>query len=321
MNGQNPFVTQASTGTTGAQTASSSGTGSATAAASNPNATTPKAGQASTGPTVGLEIDTQGGGINTSFWSGALTSVGALSPNAPLAARVVVGNYNSGSGGVVLAYANDGKSALPTGRNGVTFANDNGTEALLSQLDQQNAQVLVEVQPGVVSVSGLAAEVFSHYKSHKSVVGVSINLSFYGSKTSNLGTTALADADATAVVQAVHAVSSSAKVYLRHYSSSYMPPTVRTGLGFTLDAQGFSGLTDMTQVFSAWASTFASSPVQFIIGGSQDVAWSCQLQGGAQALLVAATGAGSNVNSVMWSSDTITSLYPNNTFSCLPSSN
>jgi hypothetical protein len=254
--------------------------------------------------------------VDLSFWSGAVTAVGTLASSPAPAARIVVGNYSAGSG-VNLAYADDGQSALPAGRKGVTFGGDQGTEALLTALDGVNAKVVLEVQPGLAPLPILAAEVLQHYQGHKSVVGIGINLTYYGTNTSNLGAVTLKDADAQAIVQAVQKTGSSATVYLRHYSSSFMPPSARSGLGFVLDAQGFSDLADMSSEYGKWASKFAPAPVQFVTGANKDLSWSCALTGGAPALVNAAKQAGSNVNNVTWSADSITSLYPTNTFSCL----
>jgi hypothetical protein len=73
----------------------------------------------------------------------------------------------------------------------------------------------------------------------------------------------------------------------------------------------------MSSEYGKWASKFAPAPVQFVTGANKDLSWSCALPGGAPALVNAAKQAGSNVNNVTWSADSITSLYPSNTFSCL----
>jgi len=297
-----------------------SGTASTSSAAQTaaPTATTAGGGSSAKGAaTVGVEVDTQGGAIDVDFWSGAVAAVGSLSKSPRPAARIVVGSYRSSSG-VNLAYADDeGASALPKGRSGVTFTGDRGAEALLTALDGLGASVVLEIQPGFAPLPTLTAEVLQHYKNHKSVVGVGINLVYYGTDADNLGFVSLSDADAQAIVQAVQKTGSSATVYLRHYSSDYMPPKARSGLGFVFDAEGFNDLDDMSSDYRTWASKFAPAPVQFVTGASKDRAWSCALSGGAATLMAQALKVGDNVDNVTWSSSTITRLYPANTFGCL----
>ena len=300
-------------GSTAAATAASSASGATAGGA----AAAPSTGsQGQKAATAGVEIDTQGGAVDLGFWSGAVTAVGTLASSPAPAARIVVGSYST-STGVNLAYGDNGQSALPAGRKGATFTGDRGTEALLTALDALNASVVLEVQPGLAPLPTLAAEVLQHYQGHKSVAGIGINLLYYGTNNNDLGSVALSDADAQAIVQAVRGTGSSATVYLRHYSSDFMPPSARSGLGFVLDAAGFADVADMSSDYSGWASKFAPSPVQFVIGAQKDQGWACALAGGAQQLIGAAQGAGSNVNNVTWSSGTITALYPTNIFSCL----
>lgn len=320
VEGQNPFAAGGS-GVTTPATGTQAGSGNSTVpSAGDGNSTdgdgvdpgsggTVPAGTAS----VGVEIDTKGAAVDTAYWSGALQAVGALRPGAPLSARLVVARYSGGQ--VRLAYSDDGSSALPSSRT--SFEGDNGTEALLTALDGMGAAVVLELQPGTVALTTLAQEVLAHFRPHPSVVGVSINLTQYGTTTLNVGSKSLSNSDASALVKAAQGVLSTAVVHLRSYTRTLMPTSARTGLVFVLDAAGFDDLADMKGDYGTWAGRYASASVQFVTAADQDTSWSCKLAGGPADLLTASLAAAGNVSGVQWSASSIAKLYPSNTFSCL----
>ncbi|HEY5917458.1 MAG TPA: hypothetical protein VIU13_08665, partial [Chryseolinea sp.] len=122
-----------------------------------------------------------------------------------------------------------------------------------------------------------AAEIdkwLNKFKHHKSVVGVGIELEYFGKATDSL---------AAAWDKEIKRNNSKYRMFLRHYSKDFMPPTYR-GAGdliFICDASE-STIKELNNAFANWANHFAPTACAFQIGypadedgmnGSKDLGW------------------------------------------------
>jgi hypothetical protein len=169
--------------------------------------------------------------------------------------------------------------AIPQG----TTLTDNQHEAYLSLMDQHGIEVFLEVFPFKADPTknlpalDAAAEInrwLSKFKHHKSVVGVGIELEYFGKAT---------DALAATWDQTIKRHNSKYRMFLRHYNKDFMPPTYRGNgdLIFICDASE-STIPELNAAFANWANHFAPTACAFQIGypadedgmnGSNDLGW------------------------------------------------
>jgi len=169
--------------------------------------------------------------------------------------------------------------AIPQG----TTLTDKQHEAYLSLMDQHDIEVFLEVFPFKADPSknlpavDAPAEIdkwLNKFKHHKSVVGVGVELEYFGKATDSL--TAAWDG-------VIKRHSSKYRMFLRHYSKEFMPPTYRGSgdLIFICDASE-STIPELNAAFASWSNHFAPTACAFQIGypadedcmnGSKELGW------------------------------------------------
>lgn len=169
--------------------------------------------------------------------------------------------------------------AIPAGQN-LTEAQH---EAYLSAMDQQGISIFLEVFPfradaekGLPAVDAITEinKWLSRLKHHKSIAGVGIELEYFGKATDSL---------AAAWDKTIKAHNPAYRMFLRHYSRDFMPPTYR-GAGdliFICDASEAT-IPELNNAFAAWANHFSPTACAFQIGypadedgmnGSKELGW------------------------------------------------
>lgn len=169
--------------------------------------------------------------------------------------------------------------AIPAGTN----LSDEQHEAYLTLMDQQNITVFLEIFPypedkkkGLPAVDA-SAEIdkwLTKFKHHKSIAGVGIELEYSGKAS---------DALAKAWDQKIKKHNPKYRMFLRHYSTEFMPPTYRGSgdLIFICDASEAT-VDELTKGFANWANHFAPTACAFQIGypadedgmnGSNELGW------------------------------------------------
>lgn len=148
-------------------------------------------------------------------------------------------------------------------------------EAYLNHMDKLNVQVFIELFPfkdqDVTKDIGFWLE---KYKHHKSVVGVGIELEYFGKAT---------DALAKAWDEKIKTYKASYRMFLRHYDPTFMPETYR-GKGdlIFIDDASEGDRADLNKGFADWANRFAPTACAFQIGypadedgmdGSNTIGW------------------------------------------------
>jgi hypothetical protein len=84
---------------------------------------------------------------------------------------------------------------------------------------------------------------------------------------------AVSDADATEWLAAARRHNPRYRLFLKHWLTEKMPPTVRDGILFIDDSQIFPSAEAMVEEFERWGKTFAPAPVGFQIGYETDRPW------------------------------------------------
>jgi hypothetical protein len=169
--------------------------------------------------------------------------------------------------------------AIPAG-HGLT---DTQHEEYLSFLDQQQVTVFLEVFPfkandkqGIPAVDA-GTEIdkwLGKFKHHKSIAGVGIELEYFGKATDSL---------AAVWDKAIKKHNPKFRMFLRHYSQDFMPPSYRGNgdLIFICDASE-GAISDLNKGFAAWANHFSPTACAFQIGypadedgmnGSKELGW------------------------------------------------
>lgn len=184
-----------------------------------------------------------------------------------------------GSAPWVTWTVSDLSRAIPSGSNLTEAQHD----AYLSLMDREGITVFLEVFPYAAdSKKGLpavdaAAEIdkwLTRLKHHKSVAGVGIELEYFGKATDSL---------AAAWDQKIKSYNPTYRLFLRHYSRDFMPPSYRGSgdLIFVCDASE-SSVEELNKGFASWAKHFAPAACAFQIGypadedgmnGSKELGW------------------------------------------------
>lgn len=173
-----------------------------------------------------------------------------------------------------------GQWILPEAK-AMTF--DSTTDSMLTALD--NAGVKVFLQPGEdvkgigdpyeYSIDDLIDGTLQNYGHHSSVIGFGIDIEMRVNEWFEV--IPITDIEATRWVNKIQGYDSDYKLFLKHFSQWVMPPTVRSGIIFIDDSQGFDSLASMVDEFKRWGSSFSQADVGFGVGYLADEWWWSQL--------------------------------------------
>ena len=160
----------------------------------------------------------------------------------------------------------------PAGDPRIVGSEADGNEEALRLFDELAFRVWLQIEPGFVPVDTLLTLVLDRYGRHRCVVGVGIDVEWYKSTHPDEGE-AVSDAEAAAWLALARRYNPSFRLFLKHWLTEKMPPTVREGLLFIDDSQIFPSLDAMVEEFAGWAKTFAPAPVGFQVGYNPDRPW------------------------------------------------
>ncbi len=138
--------------------------------------------------------------------------------------------------------------------------------------DGAGIKVWLQVESSGCDMSMLIDLVFKQYGNHPSVIGFGVDDEWYLNKQYRNGKP-ITDAEAQAWVAQVKTKNNNYRVFLKHWLTSQMPPTYRTGLVFVDDSQGFRTMNAMMTEFAAWGAYFNPAPVGYQFGYATDRAW------------------------------------------------
>ena len=145
-------------------------------------------------------------------------------------------------------------------------------EQSLDLFDQNGFKVWLQVEPANADMLLLIDLVLNQYKHHPSVLGFGVDVEWYKSDGSPLGTP-ITDEEAEAWVKAVRAHNPNYRLFLKHWETEFMPPTYRDGIVFIDDGQQYETFDALVNEFSSWGKHFAPAPVGFQYGYLSDKPW------------------------------------------------
>ena len=182
-------------------------------------------------------------------------------------------------------------------------------EQTLDMFDENGFKVWLQVESANADMITLIDLVMNQYKHHPSVIGFGVDVEWYESDGSPLGTP-ITDEEAEAWVNAVRAHNSDYKLFLKHWETEFMPPTYREGIVFIDDGQGYASLDEIVNEFSAWGEHFAPAPVGFQYGYLSDKIWWKELQDPPTEIGKALLEEIPNTVSLFWVDFTLQEIFP-----------
>ena len=253
---------------------------------------------------AGFRFSTYGIGNNPGpeYWLSVGRQMSAKFPNSHPETIWIVGNF-MGDGKTYLSFHAEGGD--PNIISGYVDMNDQ----TLDLFDKNGFKVWLQVEPANADMLTLIDLVLNQYKHHPSVVGFGVDVEWYKSDGSPLGT-AITDAEAEAWVQAIRAHNPNYRLFLKHWETDFMPPTYRDGVVFINDSQQFQSFDQLIEDFSDWGKYFSPAPVGFQYGYPADKIWWKDLQDPPRAIGKALLEKIPNTTSLFWVDFTIKEIFP-----------
>ncbi|MBE7529355.1 MAG: hypothetical protein HND44_11930 [Chloroflexi bacterium] len=235
------------------------------------------------------------------YWAGVAQQMAGYFPSAVPQAVWIVGTV--GGQGTALNFP--GQTDKPY----IYFTSQDKNEEVLTLFDEMGGQVWLQVEPGHADVETLIHILLERYGRHPSVVGVGIDVEWYGSVATAKGTP-VTDEVAQQWVAAARSHGEQYRIFLKHWLPAYMPPTYRDGLFFIDDSQGFASLEEMVSEFTTWGKIFAPSPVGFQYGYQSDRKWWQELENPPQAIGEQLITAVPHTAGLYWVDFTVLDMFP-----------
>jgi hypothetical protein len=169
--------------------------------------------------------------------------------------------------------------------------------------------VWLQVEPGSASLDTLITLVLERYKHHPCVLGFGVDVEWY-TVASSSSAKKVTDVEAQAWEQKVKSINPAYTLFLKHYATSWMPPTYRGNILFVDDSQQFPSLTSMVSEFSAWGRKFSPNGVAFQFGYPKDSSWWNQYLDPPQKIGDALRAAVPNCRALFWVDFTVAKVFP-----------
>ena len=145
-------------------------------------------------------------------------------------------------------------------------------EHTLDLFDENGFKVWLQVEPANADMLLLIDLVLNQYKHHPSVLGFGVDVEWYKSDGSPLGTP-ITDEEAESWVKAIRAHNPNYRLFLKHWETEFMPPSYRDGIVFIDDGQQYESFDALVNEFSSWGEYFDPAPVGFQYGYLSDKPW------------------------------------------------
>jgi len=191
----------------------------------------------------------------------------------------------------------------------ITGQEHDDNEAILQLFDRLGFRVWLQIEPFFASVEEQIDLVLARYSHHPSVIGFGIDVEWYRSTNPDAGQ-AVTDAEATAWLNAIRKHRKDLRLFLKHFESAKMPPTVREGLLFVDDSQILPSLDAMVDEFAEWGRKFAPAPVAFQYGYPSDRPWWSTLPDPPRTIGEAILKKVPNAAGLYWVDFTVNEIWP-----------
>ncbi len=236
------------------------------------------------------------------YWLSVGEQMSANFPNARPMGIWIIGDIEGNQ-----AYLNfPGTSSDPN----ILFGETDDNEAALTYFDQHNVQIWLQVEPGDADILTLIDLVLNQYGNHSSVIGFGVDVEWYRPSSGEAEGTPVTDDEAATWVDAVRDHNPEYRLFLKHWDTAFMPPSVRDGIVFVDDSQQFVSLDQMVNEFAAWGETFAPAQVAFQFGYPADDLWWRNLQDPPADIGNAILAAVPNTTALFWVDFTVLEVFP-----------
>jgi hypothetical protein len=203
------------------------------------------------------------------WWVNSISSMASRFPTSTGAMIAVVVEIDGMKGpGCWAHFSNPDGGTYP----GVRFDAADKFGPDFTAFDTAGIKVWLQVESSGCDMGMLIDLVFKQYGSHPSVIGFGVDDEWYLNKQYRNGKP-ITDAEAQAWVTKVRTYKPTYQVFLKHWLTSQMPPTTRTGLVFIDDSQGFRSMNAMMAEFAQWGAYFSPAPVGYQFGYASDRSW------------------------------------------------
>ncbi len=188
-------------------------------------------------------------------------------------------------------------------------ADEDESEAALTLFDTRGFRVWLQVEPGYAPVEEQIHLILKQYARHRCVQGVGVDLE-WNKSTDPDGGEPVSDAQAAAWLRAARGYNPKYRLFLKHFKTEVMPPTLRDGLVFIDDSQIFPSLDAMVKEFAEWGRTFAPAPVSFQFGYPNDRPWWSTLKNPPLEIGRRILEAVPNTDALIWVDFTVLEVFP-----------
>jgi hypothetical protein len=189
------------------------------------------------------------------------------------------------------------------------------TDSALTVLDNNGVKVLLSVGEGpgepiqyTSSIDDLIDATLSKYGNHPSVLGYVVEVEFRGPSFDVF--VPVTDAEAQRWVNKIKGYNPNFKLFLKHWDQAVMPPTVRDGIVFIDDANGFGDLDSMVSQFKQWGDIFSQADVGFQIGYEKDEWWWFKLTNPPKDIGSTMLENVTNCRFILWVNFTVDKVFP-----------
>jgi hypothetical protein len=215
---------------------------------------------------------------------------------------------------IVSLYQDNGVTQLNFPGNGssypyIQFISTDQNDMYLSRFDSAGFSIWLQVEPGAASMDTLITLVLERYRQHSCIKGFGVDVEWFYANTNSSGRK-VTDAEALAWEAKVKSFNPSYSLFLKHYATSWMPPSYRGDILFVDDSQQFPSLNSMVSEFKGWASKFSPNNVAFQFGYKIDTTWWKQYADPPLTIGNALRSAVPNCAGLFWVDFTITTVFP-----------
>jgi hypothetical protein len=197
----------------------------------------------------------------------------------------------------------------PGGDPLVTGMAEDISEPVLRRFDELGYRVWLQTEPGWAPVDQAFHVMLDRYGRHKCVVGVGVDVEWHRSNDPDRGDP-VSDEMARAWLAAARSHNPSYRMFLKHFRTNVMPPTVRDGILFVDDAQIFKSADQMIESFAGWGRAFAPAPVGFQYGYQSDKTWWSKMQDPVKEIGDRILAATPNTETLIWVDFSIQDVFP-----------
>jgi hypothetical protein len=238
------------------------------------------------------------------YWSDAAKWMANKFTNAaPVAVWIV--SLAGDNGESFMGFPADGKS-YPN----VVFANTEYNEAHLSAFDTSGIKVWLQVESGSANMDTLIDLVLSRYSHHSCVIGFGIDVEWLDWKTNSGGRKLTDSLELIRWENRVRKYDSTYTLFVKHYSSSWMPSKFRGNLIYVDDSQQHASYNSMINEFKSWGTKLSPAQVGYQFGYKADSSWWKPLNDPPSVIGNALFSQIPNAVVMLWVDFTLTSLFP-----------